>query len=103
MAFALIYVTYPDEETAKKITDQLLEKKLVAGVNIYSIQSSYWWRGAVQREGEFVSIMQSPLNLWEELKTAITILHPYEVPCIIKMQAEANEDYEKWVAHPESE
>lgn len=100
MAFALIYVTYPDEETAKKITDQLLEKKLVAGVNIYPIQSSYWWRGDVQREGEFVSMMQSPLRLWEELKTAIALLHPYEVPCIIKIQAEANEDYEQWVAQP---
>lgn len=97
MPFAIVYITYPNQRNAEEITDILLTKKLAAGCNIFPIESSYWWKGSIQREGEYVSILQTSLSTWEQLKETVEKLHPYEVPCIIKIVSEANESYEKWV------
>lgn len=97
MSFALIYITYPSEKVAQDITSTILEKKLAAGCNIFPIESSYWWKGAIAREGEFVSILQTSLTTWPHLRDLVSELHPYEVPCIIMMEVTANEAYVKWV------
>ena len=34
---------------------------------------------------------------WLKVKTEVKRTHPYKVPCIAKINAEANPDYEKWV------
>ena len=97
MSFSVLYVTYPNEEEARNLTDHLIEKKLVAGVNLFPIESAYWWKNAVQREGEWVSIMQTSDRHWKQIVKTIEKLHSYEVPCIIRLNASANRDYEKWV------
>jgi len=97
MRFALVYITHPDEETAKIIAGRLLEKRLVACANIFPITSAYWWQGAIQREGEWVSIVKTTLALWQQLKEEVQSIHPYETPCILKLEAEANEAYYNWI------
>lgn len=97
MRFAMVYITHPNEEKAKEISNHLLEKRLIACANIFPIASAYWWQGAIQREGEWVSIVKTSLEKWEQLKAEVESVHPYEVPCIIKMEVEANEAYGKWI------
>ena len=97
MSFSLIYITYPNKAEAERICDALLRAKLVAGANIFSAQSAYWWKGQVQSEEEWISVLQTSDANWTELKQRVANLHSYEVPCIIRMQAEANQSYEQWV------
>lgn len=97
MAFIIIYITFPDVDTAKRMTSQLIKQKLIACANIFPMQSSYWWQGKVANEGEFVSIVKTKSSNWDKVKKAVKKIHPYEVPCIMKLEVEANKEYEDWI------
>ena len=51
----------------------------------------------MQHEDEIVTILKTKNKNWEKLKSRIAELHPYDVPCIMKIEVEANEGYEKWI------
>lgn len=95
--FLLIYVTHPDRDCAQRITDALLNDKLIACANVFPIESAYWWQGNIEREGEIVSLVKTIPAHWERLVARVTELHPYDVPCILQMEVTANADYEQWI------
>ncbi|MFN0036885.1 MAG: divalent-cation tolerance protein CutA [Saprospiraceae bacterium] len=97
MPFLVFYVTCPDEATALRISDSLLRQRLAACVHVFPVQSAYRWQGAVQQEGEWVSILKTRAALESVLEKAVQAMHPYEVPCIMRFEARANEAYEKWI------
>lgn len=57
----------------------------------------YWWNGNIENDDEYVSIVKTIPELWEVLQKEIKEIHPYDVPCIMKLEAEANVEYEKWI------
>ncbi|MBV6441976.1 MAG: Divalent-cation tolerance protein CutA [Saprospiraceae bacterium] len=97
MAFLLFYITHPDEVTARSVSEHLVNKRLVACSNIFPITSAYWWQGAVQHEGEWVSIVKTRMDLEKKVEQEIQKIHPYEVPCILRFEVRANEAYERWI------
>jgi periplasmic divalent cation tolerance protein len=97
MPFLLFYTTHPDEVTARQISNTLVERRLAACANIFPISSAYWWQGAVQQKDEWVSVLKTRLELETTLEKAVQALHPYDVPCIMRLEVRANEAYEKWV------
>ncbi len=97
MAFLLFYVTHPDEETARRIAGQMVEQRLAACANVFPIQSVYWWEGAVQSEGEWVSILKTSLEREGDLESALRAVHPYQTACFLRFEVRANEDYERWI------
>lgn len=97
MGFIALYITHADEASAKKLTDVLIEEKAIACANMLPIESAYWWQGEVAREGEVVTIVKSRPENWPYLQRRITELHPYDVPCIVKFDVEANTAYEAWI------
>jgi len=97
MAFIIIYVTHENGESAQKIVCHLLEKRLIACANFFPISSSYWWKNKIENSSEVVTLLKTRAENWEKVKAEILKIHPYETPCIIKMNVEANEEYEKWL------
>ena len=97
MAFLLCYITHPDEPTAQRIARQLVDQRLVACANVFPVSSLYWWQGAVQQEGEWVSVVKTRLELEARLEAAVQQIHPYEVPCILRVEVRANAAYEQWI------
>lgn len=97
MAILLFYVTHPDEATARRISEHLVNKRLAACTHVFPITSTYWWQSAVQHEGEWVSVLKTRPDLEKPLESAIQKIHPYEVPCILRFEVRANEAYEQWV------
>lgn len=97
MTFILIYVTHKNLDSAQKIAAHLLQKKLIACANFFPIESSYWWKGKIENSEEIVSLLKTKKENWEKVESEIKKIHPYETPCIMKMNVEANEDYESWV------
>ena len=93
----LTYITCKDEDEAVKISKHLLNKKLIACSNIYPIRSMYWWDNKIEDEKEFVIIAKTKEKNYEKIKEEVSKLHSYDVPCILKIDAEANESYDKWV------
>ena len=97
MAFLTFYITHPDETTARDIVGRLLEERLIACANIFPISSMYRWEGVVQNESEWVSLVKTSLELEKQVESAVLKIHPYETPCILRMEVRANEAYEKWI------
>jgi len=97
MPFILIYITHKNLDEAKKVASHLLNKKLIACANFFPIESMYWWKNNIENEKEIVSIVKTKTENWQIVKDEVKKIHPYKTPCIIKIQAEANEDYEHWI------
>ncbi len=93
----LVYITCKDEEEAVKISKHLLEKRLIACSNMHPIRSMYWWQGKIQDEKEVVIIAKTLEKNYKKIKEIVAKMHSYDVPCILKIDAEANESYDKWV------
>jgi len=97
MSFILIYITHANEDEATKVANLLVDQKYVACANLFPITSAYWWNGAVENENEWVTIVKTIPENWEAVKSKVTEIHPYDVPCIMKINVEANEKYEQWI------
>jgi periplasmic divalent cation tolerance protein len=97
MAFIIIKTTCPTIEEARKISTHLLQKKLISSANFFSIKSMSSWTGKIQEVDESIAFLKTRKSNWEKVRNEIKRIHPYKVPCITKLEAEANEDYEAWV------
>lgn len=97
MSFIAIYITFGSEQSAKEISRELVEKRLVACYNVFPIASAYWWQGEIQNDNEFVAIVKTIPEMWDQLVKTVELVHPYEVPCIMRMEVAANAGYEDWV------
>jgi len=93
----LVYITCKDEKEAVKISKHLLNKKLIACSNMHPIRSMYWWNKRIQDDKEFAVIAKTKEKNYEIIKEEVSKLHSYDVPCILKINAEANESYNKWI------
>ncbi len=93
----MIYVTYGNIEEAKKIVSCLLEKKLISCANLFPVQSAYWWKSRIENSDEVVSILKAKKENWERVKNEIEKLHSYKTSCIVKIDVEANKDFEEWI------
>lgn len=74
----------PDE--AERIAKFVVEKRLVACVNVIaSVRSFFWWHDAMQDEEESLLIMKTTEDRLDELIKHIKEIHSYEVPEIIAL------------------
>lgn len=97
MPFSIIYITFGSEEDAQRISTQLVEEHLAACANIFPIKSIYEWNAELQNDQEWVAILKTTHERWSTIKSRVEEIHPYEVPCIMKIEAEANDKYEVWI------
>ena len=98
MAFLLVYITHPDMACAKKVTAHLLERRLIACANVFPVDSAYWWQGRIEESKEVVSIVKTETGNWDMLVSEVARIHPYKVPCIVRLDARGSEPFEEWVA-----
>lgn len=82
---SIVFVTAPSRRVGSEIARKLVEKKLVACVNILGpIQSIYTWQGEIQEDEEVLLVIKTWDHLFEShLIPAIKEMHPYEVPEIL--------------------
>jgi len=97
MAFIAVYITHENMDEARKVASHLLDKKLVACANFFPIESAYWWQGAIETADEIVSIVKTRAENWECVKSEVEKIHPYDVPCIVRFDIQANDAFETWI------
>jgi periplasmic divalent cation tolerance protein len=98
MKFILIYTTHKNLEEAKKISNILLNEKLIACANFFPIISSYSWKGSIETSEEIAAILKTRTDNWEKVRDTILANHTYETPCVIKLvEAESNDSYSSWI------
>ena len=82
----LIYVTFPNADTAKKIARTLVEERLLACANVVpQIVSIYRWEGGLCEDGEALMLGKTTGERIPELKRRLADLHEYDCPCLIAM------------------
>lgn len=95
--FILVYVTNPSREKAKEIAKYLLKKRLIACANIFPIESLYHWKGKLVEEKEHILILKTLDRYFGRIKREIEKIHPYSIPCIIKIPVSSNSKYFNWL------
>lgn len=93
----MVYTTMPSQEASQKVVRALLEKKLIACATIVPCKSMYWWNESIQEDQECIVLAKTTADAFELLQKELTRLHPYQVPCIIKIAATANDAYAHWL------
>lgn len=82
----LIYATFPSVDLAEKTGNGLVERRLVACVNIIpGMISIYNWKGARQRDAETVMIIKTRTLLADAVIREVRALHPYENPALLML------------------
>lgn len=93
----IILSTFTNKEEGHRIGKALLEEKLIACYNLFSVQSGYWWKGKIEKVNEVLMIMKTNKN-FEEIEEFIIENHSYETPEIIAIEPKSvNEKYLKWI------
>ena len=93
---ALAYITCKDKKEAEKIAIYLLKKRLIACANILPIKSLYWWKGKIVNDRENVIIAKTNAKNFKKVVDEVKNIHSYEIPCILKIDAIANKEYQDW-------
>lgn len=102
---ALVLTTAPDAETAAALARALVEERLIACGNLLpGLRSVFRWQGAVQEEAEVLLLMKTARPNVERVFRRVAELHPYEVPELVMLSADAVSDaYCRWVRRESTE
>jgi len=86
-------------EVAETLAGAIVNLKLAACVQILAPMTSvYFWEGEVQKEKEYLLLIKTLPEKWEELRDFISEHHSYEVPEIIALDGtRVSEPYREWM------
>jgi periplasmic divalent cation tolerance protein len=91
--------TFPDQETARSVSNDLVTKKLAACANILpGIESIYRWKERIESGNETLVLFKLSEDRRSDFQEKLRSLHPYEVPEIIFVPVSSGlPEYLRWV------
>lgn len=97
----VILVTGASLRECRKIARHLVQARLAACVNLTQpIQSIYRWQGKLANEKEFLMLIKSTRELFDEIKSEVSKIHSYTTPEIICLPiVDGSADYLQWVGN----
>src|SRR6266513_2470961 len=92
--------TFPDHETAQRISNQLVTEKFAACANIFpGVESIYRWKEKIETGNETLVFFKLSEDRQSAFQEKLHSLHPYEVPEIIFVPVSSGlPEYLRWVA-----
>ena len=98
-SIAIGIITFPHITSARKVAKSLLEKRLVACINIIkNIDSIYWWNKKIEKSKEVLILLKTRKNKMRDVVREVGKMHPYEVPEIIFLPLIfGNRRYLQWI------
>lgn len=89
MNYTMILSTASSRDEAHEIARALVERRMVACVNIVGpVESVYRWKGNVESSQEVLMLIKTQADRFECVRDAIRQLHSYEIPEIIQVPIE---------------
>ena len=97
--FVIVLSTFPDVETARKISREIVDSALVACVNIVpAVESIYYWKGKVETSAESLAIFKLTAARYSDFESRLRELHPYDIPEIVRLNiAGGSVEYLRWI------
>src|SRR5437667_12693711 len=81
--------TFPDTETARRISNQLVTERFVACANILAgVESIYRWNERIEIYNETLVLIKLSEDGQAAVEEKLRTLHPYEVPEIVCFKTE---------------
>ena len=98
--FAVVMVTAPNKDLARRLAKAALEAKLAACANIVpAVESHYWWEGKLESSDELLLLLKTRQSLLPNLERAIREIHTYDTPEFISLPLTAgSRKYLAWHA-----
>jgi periplasmic divalent cation tolerance protein len=95
----VVLITCPDPESGRALARQLVERRLVACVNLVpGITSIYRYEGQVHEDAEVLLVCKTVAEHVERLEEALVELHPYDVPeCVALAPERVEARYLEWL------
>ncbi len=95
----IILTTAGSQEEARKIAHALVERRLAACVNIVpQIESVYRWQGKVDVAEEWLLLIKTQAELFEQVRDAVKELHSYDLPeCVMLEVSGGSQEYLDWI------
>ena len=92
--------TFPDAETARRISNQMVSERLAACANILpAVESIYRWKEKIESGNETLVLFKLSENRQSAFQEKLRSLHPYEVPEIIFVPISSGlPEYLHWVS-----
>jgi periplasmic divalent cation tolerance protein len=92
--------TFPDAETARQISNELVTGRFAACANILpSVESIYRWKDNIESGNETLVLFKLSENRQSAFQDKLRSLHPYDVPEIIFVPiAGGLPEYLQWVS-----
>ncbi|MGH8101496.1 MAG: divalent-cation tolerance protein CutA [Chthoniobacterales bacterium] len=91
--------TFPDAETAQRISNQLVTEKFATCANVLpAVESIYRWKGKIETGNETLVFFKLGEDRQSAFQERLRSLHPYEVPEILFLPIIGGlPDYLRWV------
>src|SRR5690349_20702163 len=92
--------TFPDAETARRISNQLVTERFAACANILPpVESIYRWKDKIESGNETLVFFKVGQDLQPAFQDKLRSLHPYDVPEINFIPiTNGLPEYLRWVA-----
>jgi len=96
--YSVVLSTFADKDSAKKIAKLLVEQRLASCVQIFPIESIYFWKEEIYDECEIMLFIKSKTTMFDKIATTIKTHHPYEVPEIVQIPISGGlPEYLRWI------
>ena len=92
-----MYITCKDRKEARQISMHLLKKRAIACSNIFPVESMYRWNYKIVDEPEYIIMAKTNNKNFKKAVDEVKKVHSYKIPCILRIEAKANKEYESWV------
>ena len=91
--------TFPDQESARRISNELVTKNLAACANILpGVESIYCWKEKIESGNETLVLFKLSEDRQSAFQEKLRSLHPYDVPEIIFVPISSGlPEYLRWV------
>lgn len=98
MKMVVLYLTCANDDEADKISQSLLEKKLVVCAKKLPVASSFWWKGKIEKENEILLLLETKEELFDEIEKEVKKLHSYETFVLVSLPiTKASKGVEEWM------
>jgi periplasmic divalent cation tolerance protein len=96
----IVLSTAGSEEEARKIAHHIVKQQLAACVNIVrQVESIYRWQDKVESSHEWLLLIKTTAEKFDDVRDAIRELHSYDLPeCIAIAIENGSADYLDWIA-----
>ena len=94
----IVLTTAPDDDRAESWARTLVEERLAACVQfVDGLRSIYRWEGRIDESAECQLVAKTTPAAATALVERLRVLHPYDVPEILTLDATASAAYGAWL------